>query len=137
MERFWNKVERGDGCWEWRGAKSRFGYGRFIVGRNNRLAHRVAWAATRGEIPVGMNVCHRCDNPSCVNPDHLFLGTQRDNVRDMHEKGRAPVPVRPTHCIHGHELTGGNTYVAPKSGRSCKVCRRTADRRRYERRGAR
>lgn len=87
--RFWPKVRKADGCWEWLGSKNSRGYGRIYGGG---FAHRVAWTQAIGAIPNGMFVCHRCDNPSCVNPDHLFLGTQRDNMRDCKAKGRNSPP---------------------------------------------
>lgn len=91
-ERFWSKVERSDeGCWLWQAGTLKFGYGMFSMpGHDGRpvLAHRIAYMLTYGEIPEGLNVLHRCDVPPCVRPDHLFLGTQGDNVRDMYAKGR-------------------------------------------------
>lgn len=90
-QRFWSKVARGDGtvCWLWRADKQSGGYGYFAVARNEmRLAHRVAWELTHGAIPDGIRVLHHCDNHLCVNPDHLFLGTARDNTQDMLTKGR-------------------------------------------------
>lgn len=89
-ERFWRRVPRSEGCWEWRGARHpRLGYGKFSVSRNTNIpAHRAAWLFEHGEIPQGMRVLHKCDNPPCVRPDHLFLGTQTDNMRDCAAKGR-------------------------------------------------
>jgi hypothetical protein len=89
-ERFWAKVDISpeDKCWEWLGAKSRgYGYTRDSH-RNYRGSHRVAYELTYGPIPNGMLVCHRCDNPLCCNPAHLFLGTNQDNTSDMLAKGR-------------------------------------------------
>lgn len=89
-ERFAEKVspEPNTGCHLWMGAADPLGYGRF--GRRNRvyLAHRVAWELRHGPIPAGMCLCRRCDNPACVNPGHLFLGTRIDNNRDRDQKGR-------------------------------------------------
>ena len=88
--RFWSKTDRtAEGCWQWNGYKLPHEYGTFAVARcQMRLAHRVAWELTNGEIPEGMRVIHSCDNPSCVNPEHLRLGTAKDNTRDMLTKWR-------------------------------------------------
>jgi hypothetical protein len=92
MERFWAKVEKSDGCWEWTGARLRRGYGRIRVTRQRQmLAHRMSWELAYGPIPEGLYVCHHCDNPPCVRPDHLFLGTNSDNMVDAHQKGRVDV----------------------------------------------
>lgn len=88
VRRFWQKVEQGDGCWRWFGKLNAQGYGIVQRGGKTLLAHRYAFTITRGEIPDGMNVCHRCDNPPCVNPAHLFLGSHGDNAADKTQKGR-------------------------------------------------
>lgn len=80
------------GCWLWIGRAKPKGYGRIGIGRNKQFAaHRVSWELFRGEIPAGMCVCHKCDTPSCVNPDHLFLGTHADNAGDRQRKGRGAI----------------------------------------------
>lgn len=89
--RFWSKVATSgaDECWPWKANSThRFGYGMFWLGGNNVGAHRVAWMVTHGDIPSGLAVCHRCDNPKCCNPAHMFLGTHAENNRDMRAKGR-------------------------------------------------
>lgn len=89
--RFWNFVSKSqDGCWLWNGTKDGGGYGQISTFRGEApaKAHRVSWEMRNGEIPAGMSICHKCDTPSCVNPDHLFIGTQADNARDMVSKGR-------------------------------------------------
>lgn len=94
-ERLWEKVQKTDGCWLWTGALNKapgakWSYGVIGIGggASSRLVHRLSWELANGPIPVGMSVCHHCDVPNCVRPDHLFLGTAADNARDMIEKGR-------------------------------------------------
>jgi len=93
-ERFWSRVDKSDDCWEWTRGKFTSGYGSVYFKGKRVQTHRVSWVLTFGEIPEhdsyhGMCVLHKCDNPGCVNPDHLFLGTQQDNITDMIHKHRA------------------------------------------------
>lgn len=87
---FWSKVEKTDGCWLWLGRinAARGGYGTFDSHRVTKRAHRFAYELTYGPAPDDIEVCHRCDNPRCVRPDHLFLGTRKDNAEDCVRKGR-------------------------------------------------
>lgn len=87
-ERFWRKVDKTGDCWVWTGGKHKDGYGLTGVTGKTELAHRVAWEFTNGKIPEGLHVLHKCDNPPCVRPDHLFVGTHLDNMQDMNNKGR-------------------------------------------------
>lgn len=88
-KRFWDKVMFTDYCWLWIACKNEQGYGKIgISNKRSRFAHRVAYVNCIGGIPMGFDVCHHCDNTSCINPAHLFVGTRKDNIRDMMDKGR-------------------------------------------------
>lgn len=92
IERFWSRVLKSDGCWLWTAGNNGLGYGMLQQGTGNRkmiLAHRLSWTIHFGEIPHGMDILHVCDNPPCVRPDHLFIGTNSDNVADKVVKDRA------------------------------------------------
>lgn len=118
-DRFWAKVDKSNpgGCWVWTAATSWKGYGKFSTTHKTfEASHRLAWILTNGLIPDGLHVCHRCDNPPCCRPDHLFLGTALDNHRDMVLKGRS---VSPQNIIDDDEAiavglayAGGETYVS-------------------------
>lgn len=126
-DRFWRKVDRGDGCWPWEGAVLASGYGKFWTGpresRRCELAHRVAWHLTNGPIPAGMQIDHVCFNKACVNPAHLEPVTPKINSQRAVDAGRRVVS-QATHCKRGHEFTPENTHIIPKGWRVCRSCRR-------------
>lgn len=93
VKRFWSKIDSSGDCFQWQGVIVQpDGYGQFFVNGKRLKAHRAMFELANGPIPEGMCVCHRCDNPQCVNPDHLFLGTHQDNMEDRHAKGRSAGP---------------------------------------------
>lgn len=134
---FWTHVHKSHehGCWTWTAKTEPKGYGRW----RSTLAHRESWRRASGDIPGGLWVLHHCDNPPCVNPAHLYLGTVVENVRDMIERGRNFIPAPKTHCNRGHELAGENLQIAGRrKQRRCRTCgnERSAERERQKRRQA-
>ena len=91
MKRFWEKVQKTTTCWNWTAAK-RNGYGVIKIDKKLIAVHRLSYEMHKGRIPAGLMICHSCDNPLCVNPDHLFLGTGSINMRDAMSKGRIIIP---------------------------------------------
>ena len=132
-ERFFKKVNKTDTCWLWTGALNSKGYGSLRVNGKSVSAHRLSFLWFKGDIPDGMLICHTCDTPSCVNPDHLWLGTPKDNHKDMWDKGREPDSCKvTTHCKAGHafEVVGFKTYTKKdgSSYRTCALCKQNRDR---------
>jgi hypothetical protein len=130
--RFWAKVDRRgpDECWPWLGSKI-CGYG--IISQNNRCrrASQISWEIHNGApFPSGKMACHSCDNPECVNPDHIWPGTMRDNMQDALKKGRLDSTARfvinhnreKTHCHKGHPLSGANMKIMKSGSRYCREC---------------
>lgn len=93
-EKFWAKVEQGEGCWEWQGLRYTKGYGKVTWKGSLQGAHRVAYSLAYGPIPPGLFICHHCDNPPCVRPGHLYAGTRKDNARDYKIRGDHSTPRR-------------------------------------------
>lgn len=128
-QRFWDKVspEPNSGCWLWTGSANEKGYGEFWNGESNQKAHRAAYERLVADFPDRWMICHRCDNPACVNPAHLAPGTAAQNTSDMVSKGRhVPAPTKGALCKAGHERSPANTLA----NGGCKTCRRD----RYHRR---
>lgn len=136
--RFWHYVDkRGDDeCWPWLGTFSgkppQKNYGSIYVDGRSRRATQVSWEICHGvPFPPGKMACHKCDNPPCVNPRHIWPGTMSENIRDSIAKGRMkPVPPRTrwkTHCRRGHEFNEENSIVGPGGARQCRACRRAWD----------
>ena len=132
-ERFFEKVNMNtsNGCWLWTGGTRGRGtlqYGSAWHQGKNVGAHRLSWIFCNGFLPshLGLNkaeVCHKCDTPLCVNPDHLFIGTRSDNMQDKIKKGRCGQKSK-THCPSGHKYSESNTYVSKSGSRSCRICHR-------------
>lgn len=115
------RVTSNDECWLWTGNTVRTGYGRIKVLGSYLYAHRISYAIHKGTVPTDKLVCHSCDNPRCVNPNHLWLGTYADNTTDMVNKKRHH-ELKKTHCPNGHEYTEDNIYWSTRN------CRKNAQR---------
>lgn len=125
LERFWAKVDvQGpDDCWEWTGARHAQGYGHLRAAGRTMKAHRVSALIHFGPFDRRMDVRHTCDNPPCVNPNHLRVGTTLQNVRDCIDKGRFRNHNQAkTHCLRGHAFTDENTYITKLGRRNCRTC---------------
>jgi len=133
--RFFEKVDQAKECWEWTASTTFFGYGLFYNGKKIIHAHRFSYELHFGEIKNGCVIMHICDNPKCVNPDHLKEGSQKDNVHDMIIKNRAKFGLKRKtinkriYCINGHDVTDFKSlYVSKKGYTGCKICRKNQSR---------
>lgn len=120
-----NRYDSSTGCWNWTGGKTASGYGRMTYNGKTEYTHRIAMHVWRKfDLASKENVLYKCDKPACFNPNHLFIGTQLDNMRDHRQKGRH-FNANLTHCRKGHPLSGDNLYLIPScpSGRYCRTCR--------------
>jgi hypothetical protein len=128
-KRYWAKVVKSRGCWGWKAATNATGYGVIGAGRPTPqralLAHRVSWELHFGPIPAGMFVCHRCDNPPCSNPAHLFLGTQSDNMGDAARKGRTQRGERSSRALMTEAVVRRMRRMRAAGQRPCDIARTT------------
>lgn len=137
-ERFWARVDkRGpDECWPWLGGKAstNSAYGRMSISHSvARPAHQIAWEMANGQpFPSGKVGCHSCDNPNCVNPAHIWPGTQAENIRDCVAKGRHASKPQ-SHCQRGHQLDPDNRIPMAGGGSRCRACARAGTRERTQR----
>lgn len=122
--RFWSMVNKTEGCWNWLGSTCNDGYGRISTSKAGKYiyAHRFSFELKNGQIPSGMTIDHICRNRKCVNPDHLRVVSNRENILS----GISPSAfhAKQTHCIHGHPFSGDNLIIRKSGGRDCKECKR-------------
>ena len=122
LTRFWDKVEFTTDCWEWKASKISDGYGQFSLDNRNVYAHRFSYELYKGKIPDGMFIDHLCRNPSCVNPKHLEMVTNKENIiRGNHDNQGLHNKIK-THCPQGHPYSDSNLYIC-KNERYCRKCR--------------
>ncbi len=120
---FWSRVKKSRSCWVWTGCRSKDGYGTITYKKTGHRTHRMALTLSGTTIPDGMIVMHKCDNPACVRPSHLKIGTQKENMSDASIKGRiVSANANKTLCKYGHPFSEPNTYVRPSGVRVCRTC---------------
>ena len=113
-QRFWSNVDKSGDCWLWQGLVLNSGYGQFYAAGKRYRAHRYSWILAHGPIPEGLSVCHTCDNPLCVNPDHLWLGTTLANQLDAVRKGRKASGIKSGAYTHPEQVQRGETHPSAK-----------------------
>lgn len=129
-ERFWSRVQIGESCWEWSGARIKGGYACIRYHRKLLTVHRVSYELHKGPIPEGLTIDHLCRNRGCVNPDHLEAVTMKTNVKRGQGNGYQ-LNAAKTHCPEGHPYDEANTYRTPgNTSRHCRTCQKERRRRR-------
>jgi hypothetical protein len=139
LANFWAKVKKTRKCWIWTGFTNPTGYGSLSINGKVIRAHRISWMLANGkQLIPGECVCHSCDNPSCVNPMHLWVGDHKTNMADCLAKGRFRNGSKPwTKCKRGHQMIDGNLYFQMVNGtkiRTCKICKLARENERYRKR---
>lgn len=128
LDKFWSNVNviESTGCWEWAGKRMPYGgYGRISIGGMRGYAHRVAWMLSGRTLTPGRWILHHCDNPPCIRPDHMYMGTPKDNAQDREKRGRGRKRERSgAECIRGHVFDADNPGRNKRGVAMCKVCDR-------------
>lgn len=127
-DRLWGRVEFTNTCWLWDGVLSSGGYGHVSINGKLKMVHRLAYEFCVGPIPDGLQLDHLCRVRHCMNPDHLEVVTNRENI--LRGEGLAAINARKTHCKRGHEFDGVDSFINSEGGRVCRICRRAGERRR-------
>lgn len=125
-QRFWDKVEKTESCWNWTAYKDRDGYGHFKTDKISHYAHRFSYELFKNKIPQDKELDHLCRNRKCVNPNHLEVVTHKENM--LRGESIQTKNAQKTHCVNGHEFNEENTYVWKNNNRRCRVCNRNVKR---------
>lgn len=122
QKNFWSKVLKTKRCWVWTAHKKKNGYGQFYIKRQSVYAHRYSWVISNGSVPENKSVLHKCDNPNCVRPSHLFVVSQRENMLDAVKKGRIKKKKFGDFCSNGHKLSRASTRLVGNKRIVCRLC---------------